>query len=84
VALERAAFGLRLLALVGFTPGRAGVLIPALLAFDSPIAMACFADRTPCLPSRTCSISSRTYSPALLDADFALRTRACVFLSGIL
>jgi hypothetical protein len=33
-------------------------LIPARRALDSPIAMACFADRAPCLPSRMCSISS--------------------------
>ncbi|QWT21876.1 hypothetical protein KPL74_07685 [Bacillus sp. NP157] len=31
---------------------------PARRALDSPIAIACFADRAPCLPSRTCSISS--------------------------
>src|SRR5215204_2348825 len=37
---------------------------PARRAFASPMAIACFADRAPCLPSRTCSISSRTNSPA--------------------
>jgi hypothetical protein len=31
---------------------------------DKPIAMACFVDRAPCLPSRMWSISSRTNSPA--------------------
>jgi hypothetical protein len=37
---------------------------PARRAFDNPIAIACFADRAPCFPSRMCSISSRTNSPA--------------------
>lgn len=41
---------------------------PARRAFDNPIAMACFAERAPCLPSRTCSISSRTNSPAAVEA----------------
>jgi len=30
----------------------AGRSTPALRAFDSPIAIACFVDRAPCLPSR--------------------------------
>jgi hypothetical protein len=42
----------------------AGRSMPALRALESPIAIACFVDRAPCLPSRTCSISSRTNSPA--------------------
>src|SRR3954454_9735330 len=33
--------------------GGAGNFTPAFLAFDNPIAMACFGLRTPCLPSRT-------------------------------
>jgi hypothetical protein len=33
--------------------GGAGSLTPARLAFDRPIAIACFVDRAPCLPSRT-------------------------------
>jgi len=37
---------------------------PARRAFDNPIAIACFVDRAPCFPSRMCSISSRTNSPA--------------------
>ena len=37
---------------------------PARRAFDKPMAMACLVDRAPCFPSRTCSISSRTNSPA--------------------
>jgi hypothetical protein len=63
-------------------------LTPALRALDSPMAIACFADLAPCLPSRMCSISSRTNSPACVLADFpsrlslaALRIVSC---SGIL
>jgi len=41
-----------------------GNLIPARRAFDNPIAIACLAERAPCLPFRICSISSRTKSPA--------------------
>ena len=37
---------------------------PARRALERPIAIACSVDRAPCLPSRTCSISSRTNSPA--------------------
>jgi hypothetical protein len=37
---------------------------PARRAFDKPIAIACLVERAPCLPSRMCSISSRTNSPA--------------------
>jgi hypothetical protein len=33
--------------------GGFGSFTPARRAFDSPIAMACFAERAPCLPSRT-------------------------------
>jgi len=33
--------------------GGRGSLTPARRAFDSPIAMACLAERAPCLPSRT-------------------------------
>ena len=35
-----------------------GSFTPARRAFESPIAMACLAERAPCLPARTCSISS--------------------------
>jgi hypothetical protein len=41
-----------------------GNFTPARRAFDNPIAIACFVERAPCLPSRMCSISSRTNSPA--------------------
>jgi hypothetical protein len=41
-----------------------GNFTPARRAFDKPIAIACSGDRAPCSPSRMCSISSRTNSPA--------------------
>ena len=41
-----------------------GSFTPARRALDNPMAMACFAERAPCSPSRMCSISSRTNSPA--------------------
>ena len=41
-----------------------GNFIPALRALERPIAMACSGERAPCSPSRMCSISSRTNSPA--------------------
>src|SRR5207302_9380800 len=45
-------------------PAGGGSFTPARRAFERPIAIACFGDRTPCLPSRTWWISSRTNSPA--------------------
>src|SRR5262245_30108677 len=49
--------------------------------------MACLVDRAPCLPSRTCSISSRTNSPACVEgalpSRLSLRARSSVFFSGI-
>ena len=50
-----------------------GSFTPARRAFDKPIAIACLAERAPCLPSRICSISSRTNSPACVLADFPSR-----------
>jgi len=38
--------------------GGGGSFTPARRAFESPIAIACFADRAPCLPRRISSISS--------------------------
>lgn len=69
-------------------PFRGGFnLTPARRAFDRPIAMACFVERAPCLPSRMCSISSCTNSPACvvgaLPCRFAFRARFNVFRSGI-
>ena len=67
--------------------GGGGSFTPARRAFDRPMAIACFAERAPCLPSRMCSISSRTNAPAWVDGDlpsrFALRASAMVFFSGI-
>jgi hypothetical protein len=61
---------------------------PALRAFESPIAMACFRELTACLPSWTCSISSRTNSPACVLAALpclaSWRARSTVRFSGIL
>src|SRR5688572_2669701 len=49
--------------------------------------MACLADRAPCFPSRTCSISSRTNALACVLGDFpsrlAFRARSKVFFSGM-
>jgi hypothetical protein len=47
--------------------------IPARLALLSPMAIACFAERAPCFPSRTCSISSWTNSPAAVDGALPSR-----------
>jgi hypothetical protein len=46
---------------------------PARRALERPMAIACLADRAPCLPSRMSSISSRTNSPAWVDGDFPSR-----------
>src|ERR1017187_3765772 len=46
------------------------------------MAITCLAERAPCLPSRTCSTSSRTYSPACVDGDLAFRAGRVVFFSG--
>jgi hypothetical protein len=64
-----------------------GNFTPARRALDNPIAMACCGDRAPCFPSRMCSISSRTNSPACVDGDFpsrsSSRARSIVSCSGI-
>ena len=72
-ACDRAGFGLRVLAFAVFSPGGGGSFPPARLALDKPMAITCLAERAPCLPSRTCSISARTYSPACADGDLAFR-----------
>src|SRR5213075_994979 len=41
-----------------------GSFTPARRALERPIAIACSGERAPCSPSRMCSISSRTNSPA--------------------
>ena len=80
-----AAFALRFVEALALRGG-GGSLIPARRAFERPIAIACFADRAPCLPSRTCSISSCTNSPAWvvgdLPARLAARAFSNVFFSG--
>ena len=74
-----------LVELVPFFGG--GNFTPARRAFERPIAIACLADRAPCLPSRMCSISSRTNSPAWVEGDFpsrsSSRARSIVSSSGI-
>src|SRR5262245_51297948 len=51
------------------------------------MAIACFADRAPCFPSRTCLISSWTNSPACVLGDLpfrlSLRAFSTVLFSGI-
>src|SRR5688572_16062730 len=67
--------------------GGGGSLTPARRAFDRPMAIACLVERAPCLPSRTCSISSCTNSPAwllgALPARLAARAFFMVLFSGI-
>jgi hypothetical protein len=67
--------------------GGAGSFTPERRAFERPIAIACFVDRAPCLPSRTWWISSRTNSPACVVGAFpcrlSLRARSIVAFSGI-
>lgn len=59
---------------------------PARRALDKPIAIACLVERAPCFPSRMCSISSRTNSPACVLGAFPSRlscfARSIVFFSG--
>src|SRR5712664_4850797 len=60
---------------------------PALRALERPMAIACFVERAPCFPSRMCSISSRTNSPAavvgLLPSRRSFFALWMVALSGI-
>src|SRR5918999_621076 len=60
---------------------------PARRAFDNPIAIACLVERAPCFPSRMCSISSRTNSPACvlgaLPSRLSRRARSIVSFSGM-
>ena len=60
---------------------------PARRAFERPIAIACFADLAPCLPSRMWCISSRMNSPACVVGALpwrrAFRARSTVFFSGM-
>ena len=65
-----------------------GSFTPARLALERPMAIACFVERAPCSPLRISSISSRTNSPACVEADFpsgrSRRTRSMVCLFGIM
>jgi hypothetical protein len=67
--------------------GGGGSFTPARRALERPMAMACFVERAPCLPLRTCRISSCTNSPACvvgaLPARFVFRALSTVFCSGI-
>ena len=67
-------------------PLGAASFTPARLAFERPMAIACLVERAPCLPSRMCSISSRTNSPACVDGAFpsraSPRARSSVCRSG--
>jgi hypothetical protein len=64
---SRSALFLVLSFVLPFLGGRKGT--PARRASLRPIAIACCGDRAPCFPSRTCSISSWTNSPAAVDGD---------------
>ena len=55
---------------------------PARRAFDSPIAIACLVERAPCLPWRTCSISSCTNSPAAVDGRLSRAQLVLRLLDG--
>lgn len=50
-----------------------GSATPARRALESPIAITCIAERAPCLPARTWSISSRTNAPARVLGDLPSR-----------
>jgi hypothetical protein len=67
--------------------GGADNFTPARRAFERPMAIACFVERAPCLPSRMWCISSRTNSPAwvvgALPARLSRRARSMVAFSGI-
>src|SRR5206468_6852773 len=54
-----------------------GNFIPARRFFDRPMAMACSGERAPCSPSRICSISSRTNSPACVLGALPSRASSC-------
>jgi hypothetical protein len=54
-----------------------GNFTPARRALDRPMAIACSGDRAPCSPSRMCSISSRTNSPAWVEGDLPSRSSSC-------
>src|SRR5437660_808726 len=59
-----------------------GNFTPALRAFDRPMAIACCGERAPCSPSRICSISSRTNSPAWVEGDLPSRSSSRALSTG--
>src|SRR5207248_9358204 len=59
-----------------------GNFTPALRAFDRPMATACCGERAPCSPSRICSISSRTNSPAWVEGDLPSRSSSRALSTG--
>src|SRR5437667_7389650 len=65
-----------------------GSSTPARRALLRPMALACFVDRAPCLPSRMWWISSRTNSPACvvgrLPSRLSCLARSIVAFSGML
>jgi hypothetical protein len=65
-----------------------GNFTPARRAFDNPMAIACSGERAPCSPSRMCSISSRTNSPACvlgaMPSRSSSRARSIASSSGII
>lgn len=65
-----------------------GSFTPARRASERPMAIACFAERAPCFPWRMWRISSRTNSPACVEAGFpcalSLRAFLSVCFSGIM
>jgi hypothetical protein len=70
-------------------PGFGGAnFTPARRALERPMAMACFVERAPCFPARISSISSRTNSPAWVEADFpsrlSRRARSMVCFFGMI
>jgi hypothetical protein len=74
-------------ALAGALRFGGGRLTPARRASDNPMAMACLVERAPCSPCRILSISSRTNSPAWVEADLPSRLSRRAFaiarLSGM-
>src|SRR5215510_15429382 len=67
--------------------GGGGSFTPARRALERPMAIACFAERAPCFPSRTWRICSRTNSPACVLGDLPSRAfrraRSTVRFSGM-
>jgi len=80
--IRQSRFGFSLVAPLTLPRGGGFSGIPALRALLKLIAFACCADRASCLPSRTCSISSRINSPAVVDGDFPSPSSARALFSA--